>query len=692
MNSTPGQMDCHAAAPPPRPRVGLEIVRRFGLRWTLWRAGYAVRLKTGLLKRRFPTTDIDGVQLADLVRPGTPTSAEGYRSFRERSTARFFFDAGRLPEQSVLRRTMTEEGQRRTLAVADDFACGRFLYYSRHVHDLGQPVDWMQNPWTRGRHTVDTHWCDYPTFSPELGDIKDVWEPSRFAAAFWLVRAYALGGEERYAEAFWALFESWRRQNPPNRGPNWKCGQETALRTMAWSFALYGLWSAEATTSRRVQDLATLIALQAERIVGNINFAISQKNNHALSEAVGLLTVGLLFPELAGAARWERIGRATLEQEIPRQVYEDGSFVQHSMNYHRVMMHDLLWAIRLADLNDRPLSNLCHERLAQAGQFLLAMQDDEASGRVPNYGPNDGALVLPLSSCDYTDHRPIVQAAQALTTGRTVLPPGRWDELTLWILGKKPLSAGRDAARPGSRRFDAGGYYTIRGEQTWCMIRCHSYRDRPAHVDPLHVDLWYRGRNVLGDSGTYKYFAADRPTLERYFKDIAAHNTIEIDGRGPLELVSRFLWLPWPKARCLKHEPQYWEGESYAYQRVPWHVLHRRIVELIDGHRWRIVDEVSGTGRHRLTLRWHLLEAPCRFDDEQRSVRLSTPERAIIVSVAGPAGLAVRLRRGEADETSAAGWSSEYYAELSPRPTLEADGTFELPTRLTTTVELSNPD
>jgi hypothetical protein len=33
------------------------------------------------------------------------------------------------------------------------------------------------------------------------------------------------------------------------------------------------------------------------------------------------------------------------------------------------------------------------------------------------------------------------------------------------------------------KRFDAGGYYTIRTPQAWAMIRCHTYRDRPGHVD-----------------------------------------------------------------------------------------------------------------------------------------------------------------------------------------------------------------
>ena len=38
------------------------------------------------------------------------------------------------------------------------------------------------------------------------------------------------------------------------------------------------------------------------------------------------------------------------------------------------------------------------------------------------------------------------------------------------------------------------------------MVRCHRYRDRQGQCDTLHVDLWWRGRNVLCDAGSYQYF------------------------------------------------------------------------------------------------------------------------------------------------------------------------------------------
>ncbi|MBN1491081.1 MAG: alginate lyase family protein [Phycisphaerae bacterium] len=669
-------------------RDALALVRCLGPGWVLWRVRHAVTMKTGLLRRRFPTTEWDALDLAALVHDDVPTVPAAFRAYRTQSQARFFFAPGQLPDAELLARTVSVEGRARTLAVADDYCRGRFLYYSHHAKDLGWPVDWLLNPFSGGRHNADAHWVDYATFSPQLADIKDVWEPSRFACAFWLVRAYALTGDEKYPRAFWELFESWCAQNPVNRGPNWKCGQEIALRTMAWTFALYGFWNSAATTSERIVAMARMVGLQAERIARNIDYAVSLKNNHSLSEAAGLLTVGLLFPEFKRADAWRRLGRDVLEREVARQIYDDGSYVQHSMTYHRVMLHDCLWAVRLCALNGQPLSAALTSRVALAGEFLFEMLDLE-SGDVPNYGANDGALVLPLSACDYRDFRPTVQAVRFLADGRRALDGGLWDEMGLWLFGADAL-AGADAGageKPRSRRFDAGGYYTIRGPQSWCMVRCHRYRDRPAHVDMLHLDLWWRGVNVLGDSGTYRYFAADDPILERYFKDIAAHNTIEIDGAGPLRLFSRFLWLPWPGGRCVSHDPDGWTGEHDAYTCAPWRVVHHRDVRRMDDESWVVHDRLEGDGEHDVVLRWQMADGDVSVDEQRGQVSVGVAGGSVSLRVEGAEPLRMRVCRGERKHDCVGGWESRYYGQYTARPTIEYSGRFRLPIMLETRIE-----
>lgn len=668
----------------------IELARALGPRWVLWRAGYALRRRSGLLKRSFPAVNYNTVQLADLVDNGVPTSPDDYRVFRETGKSQFFFEPGRTPDSAILDRVISASAKARTVAVADDYCRGRFLFYSKHTHDLGRPVNWLLNPFTGAEHHTRTHWCDYPTFSATAGDIKDVWEPSRFACAFWVARAYALTGDDKYAEAFWELFESWCGQNPPNMGPNWKCGQETALRTMAWCFALYAFWSAPATTPDRIVALVKVLALQAERIANNIDYAVSQKNNHAISEAVGLLTTALLFPELKGAARWHAIGRSVLENEVRRQVYEDGSYVQHSMNYHRLMLHDCLWAIRLAALNDQPLSDELAAAVHRADEFLFQMVDPH-TGRAPNCGANDGALVLPLNSCDYLDYRPVVQSCRYLANQEKAYPAGDRDEDLLWLFGPQTLQAPVSDQGRTSNESPVGGYYTLQGKDAWAMVRCQTYRDRVGHVDLLHLDLWAEGVNLLRDCGSYRYFVADGPELGGYLKSIEAHNTIVVDGKSPLRPVSRFTLLPWPKAE-LSHfrvspERIDWQGSHFAYdRRFPGLVHTRRITVDVPRNRWDIADQVQGSGHHQLTLRWHLPPTAEMSRRDSNTVRLQLP-CGWVIEVQASSTIDVEILESRAD----GGYESLYYGEIQPIRTLSVISRCQLPGAFGTVVWKEQP-
>jgi hypothetical protein len=665
--------------------TSIELIRRLGPRWVLYRTGYALRKESGLLRRRFPTLQLERVDLADLVRGDIPTDADGYKEYREASAARFFFKEDQLPDAEALRQVVSAAGSERTLAVADDYTHGHFLYYGRHAFDLGQPVDWLINPFTGTRHESRTHWCNYETFSADAGDIKDVWEPSRFACAFWLVRAFALSGDEKYPAAFWSLFESWCEQNPPNRGPNWKCGQETALRTMAWCFALYGFSRSASTTAQRVVSLVKMLAIQTDRIAGNIGFAVSQKTNHGITEGAGLLTVGLLFPELRHSARWRAIGRRVLEHEIRRQIYEDGSYLQHSMNYHRLMLHDCIWAVRLTELNKQPLSSELTDRVRRAAEFLFQMTDPD-TGRVPNYGANDGALILPLNSCDCLDYRPVVQSCWYLLHGKRAYRTGDWDEDPLWLFGPQAIQVPVSTRSRASTEFATGGYYTLATKRTWGMVRCHRYRDRVGHADPLHLDMWGDGVNLLRDCGSYRYFAPDQSDLQAYFSSLKAHNTIEVDETSPFRYVSRFTMLPWPTARAQRFETSTarleWKGSHSTYERCfPGLVHTREIVVDAAVDRWEITDRIEGSGKHLLILRWHLPDRAQIAEKDAQSIHLGLPAGwQLRVHTAG------RIQAALVEARVDGGYESLYYGEKRPIRTLAVRCTSALPHTFRTTV------
>ena len=149
------------------------------------------------------------------------------------------------------------------------------------------------------------------------------------------------------------------------------------------------------------------------------------------------------------------------------------------------------------------------------------------SGRAPNYGSNDGATLFRLDSCEFNDYRPTLALAFWACEKKRLYPPGAWDEPTLWLGGEEAIEQGAEQMDRNELAAETGGYYTIRSEKTWGMIRCAKYRDRPAQADMLHVDLWWRGHNLVADPGTYSYNSP--PPWNNSLSATGAHNTPEID-------------------------------------------------------------------------------------------------------------------------------------------------------------------
>jgi len=671
---------------PPHPgslRLAYELWTQYGSAHLAYRLAHEAARRTGLLKRRFPARGWDARPLSSWCAAGVPTQPEAYRSLRERSPSRFFFAPGVLP-------ALPREGAQDGIAKAEAVLAGRPAYFGHTSMFLGFPFDWFLNPFTGERADADRHWCDRDGFEPGQGDIRTLWEPARFGWVYALVRGYAGNKDARYASGFWTLLESWLASNPPNMGPHWQDGQECAVRLMALCFGLQAFWKDGVTSADRIARLAQVIAVHADRIEKNLNFARSQIGNHAVSEAAALYTAGVLYPEFRRAPTWRRKGLRVLDDEARRHNHDDGSYVQHSMNYHRLMLQGYLWAMRLAELNGDPVSGETVRKIDKAADFLFLLQDP-ASGRVPNYGPNDGSLLLPLNACDFLDYRPAIGAAHFQIHRKRLYEPGAWDEDLIWLFGPDAQAAGRTLRDRSSQGLDDGGYYVLRGREAWGMVRCHSFRNRPNQADLLHLDLWWRGLNILRDSGSYLY-NAPRPWSDR-FTSTAAHNTVQLGGQDQMLKVHRFTWAYLARARVIRFQARLaenvdcFEGEHYGYRRLASRATHRRTVVRLGDSLWLVIDDILGRGREQVRLFWHLLDVP--FTADTRGVRLSTPMGPVSIAMHVPGGGGtLRVARGEEGDEPM-GWESLHYRERRPAPTACFDlGQPELPQRIMTLVSL----
>jgi len=660
----------------------------FGARDGLLRLEYELSRGSGLMARRLRA--VQGWDNWTLERIAPHTSAGRLLDDLRGGDRPFFFsDCRQLAPE--LKRIAGPDGERTALADAHGILEGTVPFFGRPQPTGSFPPHWFRNPVTGESVASDRSWTGMRFASKDYGDLKFILEPSRFLFVYPLARAYALSGDERFPEAFWATAEDWARKNPPMAGPLWVCGQESSLRILAWSFALYAFLRSPSTTPQRLALLLSMVAAHAWRTEQTIGYARSQRSNHLFSEAVGLWTAGTLFPELKGAANRQKLGASLLREAVLDQITPEGVHLQYSFNYQRMVLHLLLWTLRLAQIRGIALAAEIRLRTAAAFDFLGAYVDTE-SGGVPNYGSNDGTDLLPLSGCGYRDFRPLVRLGARVLGRVTELEAGPWDETALWLCGKAGNAEKAESPRDSSA---VTGYHRIGSRRSWAMVRAGRYRRRPFQADQLHVDLWWNGLNLACDAGTYLYNGT--PPWNNGLAGTAVHNTVMVDGADQMRRAGRFLWLDWAQAWGRSNGAgnaafiERFEGEHDGYRHLG--VTHRRTVQRVGEDAWIVADDLLGTGEHDLRLHWLAPDWP-------REVASSVPFSAVqmaegarfrwqIYSSAPGAGAVLRegkMVAGQGEEEAVSGWQSPTYGELKAAVSLVYRVHAPLPVRLVTAI------
>ncbi len=653
-------------------QAAYHLWRHLGFKWLIYRLYYGLQQRLGYFRRKFPVEAWQNHPLQGLLTDPTIADPQKYFKWKQKNLAKFFFEPG-LEENrpGLFAQWDTDTGSDNPVDVSAALAQGSFRFFGHHFLPAGFPPDWQRNHFTGERAVSDLHWSEVDEF--RYGDVKAIWELNRFSFVYPLVRAYGRTQDDRYAELFWQLVEDWRLHNLPQRGINWKCGQEASFRAMAWCFGLYGFFKSAVTTPERLASLVEMLAFTARRIEANFSYALSQQNNHGISEALGLWTIGILFPELIGSDRWREKGRLALERFGRELIYADGAFAQHSSVYHRLMLHDYLWVMRLGDLNRQPFSSSLKQRFACAANFLYQLVD-RPTGRVPDFGHDDGSLILPLNNCDYSDFRPILQDSLYYSHQVRCFPPGAWDEDLFWLFGSQACSSSEQEFAQKDLVAETSGFYSFRSGESFALMRCTAYEHRPAHADQLHVDLWWRGQNIAIDPGTYSYNPPSSWKLS--LAGTSAHNTVIVDDRDQMERLGRFLWLPWSEGKLCKlcssdsQQLAYWEGEQHGYQRLAAPVLHRRAVVRMGAESWLIMDDLTSHRDHQYNLHWLLHAWPHQSDSENNSLVLETSQGRYWVRV-GVVGAANHYSLCEAEQDSFRGWYAPYYFDRKPALSLD---------------------
>ncbi|WP_206507873.1 heparinase II/III family protein [Streptomyces chrestomyceticus] len=583
---------------------------------------------------------------------------------------------------------------KRLLAEADRLMAGHVEYFGVVRDDLTDP-DWWYDPKT-GRRAPWGYAFDVPYRDEEtVGDIKQIWEPSRHQYLTVLAAAYAVTGDERYAERVAAHLRSWWAANPPLRGVHWISGIELGIRLISWVWVrrlLHG-WPGAAGLFED-NPVALRQIWHHQRWLAAFPSRGSSANNHVVAEAAGQFAAACAFGWFPASARWRAGALRSLERHLRGNTFASGLNRELATEYHGLVLELGLAAVAEADAAGVPVPPTVRLVLLRMTDALAAIVDNRL--RPPRQGDADDGHGLVLDGAG-TD-----RWASLLATGDAVFGRLAWWPTVTGTDVRTPLLAAlvrpygkpgtapavtRPASRPG--HFTDAGLTILRGpEEIWC--RCdggpHGFLSiaAHAHADALSVEVRHDGVDVLADPGTFCYHG--QPEWRQYFRSTLAHNTLQWDGRDQSVSGGPFLWTRHARSRVLVADTSHekvtrWCAEHDGYQPC----VHRRQVELTAASReLRVVDEVRGD-RGAVRLAFHLgpeITAELTGNRAALTWTRDGEDRSAVLDL--PGRLSWRAHRGETDKPL--GWYSPGFGRKEPATTLvgsgRADGAAEFTTVL----------
>jgi hypothetical protein len=504
------------------------------------------------------------------------------------------------------------------------------VFGTRVVFGEGRPVDWSLDPLSGYRYPLE------PVEQLQLvrpgADPKYAWVLGRLDSVVALGQGYWVAEDEqtrsRFARAFVLQTLDFLQANPPGQGVQWACTMEVALRAanIAQALAMF----AEAPEVQRPEFLVPVLSALAEHTAWVEAHPEDQgaiPNNHLIANYVGLLVVGLLFPELPGAPRQVALAVKTIRSQVLAQVHADGTSFEGSTSYHRLVVELLTLAQVVALRAGVMLGKDFEERLIKMFQATRAWCSEQ--GLAPQIGDNDSCRVFPLRERADNDHGYLAPLGAALF-GEASLSGGEFPDEAAWLLGKPGLErfqALAPAPAPTSVCFPEGGFHVLRGAGAVVTISAGLQGQRGvgghSHNDKLSFELHLNGQPVIVDPGTGTY--TRDAMIRNFFRSTSAHNTLVVDAVEQVAFEpTRLFALPEDaRARVEVFQPgvqlDRLTVRHDGYRTLPSPVGIERTFYLDKRERaLAVTDRLIGTGAHDVVGRLYL-------PDDQARLRPASP-------------------------------------------------------------------
>ena len=478
----------------------------------------------------------------------------------------------------------------------------------------------------------DINWKYWPVQDNELR-----WQLHRHKWFTPMGKAYRLSGDEKYAKEWAFQYMDWIKKNPLvkiNKDDYEMKGKAAEGEAENARFAWRPL-----EVSHRLQDqtsqfqlfitspsftpeFLTEFLLDYHKHAVHILQNYSDQGNHLLFEAQRIMYAGVFFPEFKEAAAWRKSGIDILNREIGVQVYEDGGQFELDPHYHLAAINIFCKALYLADMN------------GFRNEFPQKYMDTV-----------ENMIMFYLNICfpDYTN--PCFSDAKLAKKKEMIKNYKEWHKLypenqTIQYFATE----GKQGALPAylSKGFLKSGFFVFRNswgtDAVQMVVKAGPKAFWHCQPDNGTFELWFNGKNLFPDSGSYVY-AGDEEVMKwrNWFRQTRVHNTLTLNDETleTTESVTR-LWQPEGKEQILVTENQGYKN-----------LKHRRSVFFVDNTYFVIVDEAVGTAKGMINLHYQMPRGKIANSRENMTfVTEFEPGSNMKLQCFGPEGMSMKKEEG----------------------------------------------
>jgi hypothetical protein len=459
------------------------------------------------------------------------------------------------------------KGKAKHLVSADQVLANEFDFNNEQFN-LGEDFDWTINP------SKDLEWL---ILLHKFYYLKD------------LAGAYDVSKDERYAEKWVSLIESWINQVPDG----FIDSQVTGRRLQQWILS-YHTFVTEKQSPTVTPDFFECFINSINSQTHYLCLHLTPEGNHRTLELYAIFLVAVSFPELKSADWFLEFSTQKLLENMQQDLLADGVHRELSTDYHHTVLKNYLRFRGLALLNEIALPAACDTLLQKAIEFSYYAHKPD--GFIPAINDGDCISYLPLL-IKANGYYPNEHLQYVITQGEE---------------GEPPLLR--------SRGFKESGYTILRSDWAakpysdalYLFFDCAPLGfGSHGHYDALNFEMAAYGCSLIVDPGRYTYseFSEDKINWRKYFKETAAHNTVVVDGLSQMPYRGGRPVDPEPEATLKQFVTA--EGFDYLHGQVISHqytVKHERMIFFLQPEYWIVTDLLTAEGKHNYDLYFHLSE------------------------------------------------------------------------------------